>query len=146
MNIGVECVKEGCDNILTPEGIQLLAEIDDIIENDPDWPKLCLTTSNTDSSCANDAVSGKVAKISPVYIFNMVFGKDLSEITQYGIDFSLFGLAYEEQLFNQAVPLFSKDFSRENRKAKMTRFLVMNAGPIDFDGVRYKNMGDRHHS
>ena len=25
----------------------------------------------------------------------------------------------------------------------MTRFLIMNAGPIDYGGVRYKNLGDR---
>ena len=42
-----------------------------------------------------------------------------------------------------AIPLFSKGFNRNNRKAKMTRFLIMNAGPVDIDGIRYKNMGDR---
>ena len=56
----------------------------------------------------------------------------------------MFGLAYEEDFFQMTLPLFSKDYSRENRKAKMVRFLLLAAGPIDFAGIRYKNMGDRN--
>ena len=46
-------------------------------------------------------------------------------------------------MFNATLPLFSKDYNREHRKAKMTRFLLIAAGPIDLDGVRYNNLGDR---
>jgi len=41
------------------------------------------------------------------------------------------------------VPLFSKDFTRTERKAKLIRVLVIPGGPIDYDGTRFKNMGDR---
>ena len=56
--IGVECIREGCDNILTPEGIQLMSKIDDIIENDPLWKKVCLLESPTSDKCANDIQVG----------------------------------------------------------------------------------------
>lgn len=42
------------------------------------------------------------------------------------------------------LPLFSKEYGRHNQKAKTTRFLVQNAGPIMKDGIRYKNIGDRN--
>jgi len=67
----------------------------------------------------------------------------LSELTQFSIDFALFGLAFQEDLFNLTLPLFSKDYKRDNRKAKMIRFLLLNAGPVDLEGVRYSNLGDR---
>ena len=143
LNIGVECIKKDCENILTPEGIELLIKIDELIENDPLWPSVCLRASDTDPSCANDIMNMNIAKTSPVPIFKAAYGEDLSELTQFAIDFALFGLAYDETLFEMAIPLFSKGFNRNNRKAKMTRFLIMNAGPVDIDGIRYKNMGDR---
>ena len=143
LNIGVECIKKDCDNILTPQGVELLVKIDELIENDPLWPKVCLRASETDPSCANDALNMHIAKISPVPIFKAAYGEDLSELTQFAIDFALFGLAYQQDLFDMAVPLFSKEFNRNNRKAQMTRFLIMNAGPVEMEGVRYKNMGDR---
>jgi hypothetical protein len=87
-----------------------------------------------------------MAKISPLPIFKMAYGNDLSEITQFAIDFAFFGLATREDLFNITVPLFSKDYHRNRRKAKMTRFLLMPAGPIDFKGVRYKNVYDQSSS
>jgi len=45
LNIGVECIREGCDNILTPEGLKLLSKIDELVESDPLWPKVCLHDS-----------------------------------------------------------------------------------------------------
>lgn len=67
----------------------------------------------------------------------------MSELTQYAIDFAMFGLASSEQYFNFTIPLFSKEYSSTNRKAKMVRIILMVAGPIDINGIRYKNMGDR---
>ena len=144
LNIAVECVAEGCDNVLTPKGLKLLSEIDAIIENDPQWKNVCILDSPTNQTCANDAsIGGKLAKISPLPLFKLAFGEDLSELTQFGIDFALYGLAREEDYFNYTIPLFSKDYNRFNRKAKMTRFLLLTGGPVEMDGTRYKNMGDR---
>lgn len=143
LNIAVECTKPGCDNILTPEGIHLINEIDRTIEEDPDWPKVCLLMSPTNQTCASDP-TGKIAKVSPLVLFKTAYGEDLSEITQFAVDFALFGLAYSEELFNQTLPLFSKDYNRTHRKSKMIRFVVQTAGPINFEGVRYKNLGDRN--
>lgn len=64
-------------------------------------------------------------------------------MTQFGIDFALFGLAREEELFNYAMPLFSSEFNRVNRKAKMVRLVLTMAGPIQIDGTRFNNMRDR---
>lgn len=55
----------------------------------------------------------------------------------------MFGLASSEQYFNFTIPLFSKEYSLTNRKAKMIRIILILAGPIEFNGIRYKNMGDR---
>jgi len=42
MIIAVECVEEGCDNVITPRGMLLLDKIDKLILNDPLWSKVCL--------------------------------------------------------------------------------------------------------
>lgn len=82
LNIGVECVKEGCDNIFTPEGIRMLVEIDESISNDPLWPSMCLQDSPTNQTCADDpSIGGKIAKISVLPLFRTILGEDLSEIT-----------------------------------------------------------------
>jgi hypothetical protein len=47
------------------------------------------------------------------------------------------------EYFNYTAPLFSTEYSIKNRKAKMVRMLLIVAGPIDFNGIRYKNFGDR---
>ena len=101
-----------------------------------------MADSETNRTCADNLDEMKMAKISPLPIFKMVLGEDLSEITQFGIDFALFGLATKEDMFNLTLPLFSKEYHRNRRKAKMTRFLLMPAGPIEFNGIRYKNMAD----
>lgn len=64
-------------------------------------------------------------------------------MTQYAIDFALFGLARSDLLFNYTLPFFSKDYSKENRKSRMLRIILFVAGPIEINGIRYKNMGDR---
>ena len=38
--IGVEC--QDCDNVLSPKGMKLMADIDKMIEDDPTWKKVCL--------------------------------------------------------------------------------------------------------
>lgn len=76
-------------------------------------------------------------------IFQQVFGDEVTELTQYAIDLVLFGLARSDANFNYTVPFFSKEYSKENRKAKLVRILLIVAGPIEINGVRYKNMGDR---
>jgi hypothetical protein len=91
----------------------------------------------------NPSPGFKTSKASPLVPFRIFFGYDLEEMTQFGIDFTLFGLAREEKLFNYAMPLFSKEFNREHRKAKMVRILLTMAGPIDMKGIRYSNMRDR---
>jgi len=47
------------------------------------------------------------------------------------------------EFFNYTAPLFSTEYSIKNRKAKMVRMLLVVAGPINYDGIRYKNFGDR---
>ena len=90
-------------------------------------------------------MNGNTALASPLSIFKFAFPdyKDFSEITQFAIDFALFGLAREEDMFNMTIPLFSKEFSRFSRKSKMVRALVIPGGPIEVDGDRFKNIGDR---
>lgn len=133
-----------CDNILTPEGLKFLQEIDDVILKDPNWPKVCLLESETSRKCASDtSVGGKIAKASPIDVFKFAYGNDLSEITQYGIDIALFGLASSESYFFYTIPFFSKEYNRFGRKAKKVRIVLQLAGPIDMNGVRYNNMGDR---
>lgn len=58
------------------------------------WHKLCMLESETSKKCASDmSIGGKISKASPLDIFKVAYGNDLSEITQYAIDFALFGLA-----------------------------------------------------
>ena len=45
--IGIECVYEGCDNVITPEGLRMLNDIDKLIEADETWHKICLMDSVT---------------------------------------------------------------------------------------------------
>jgi hypothetical protein len=106
---------------------------------------VCLRHSDTNSTCAYDPkpVGGTTTKASPLTIFRTVFGKDTSNITQYGIDFSLFGLTINMKNYYYALPLFSKDFNVTNRKAKMIRMVIFAAGPINVNGIRYKTMMDR---
>lgn len=49
--IFIECNFEGCDNVLTPRGVQLLSEINNVIETDPDWPNLCMAETDTNTTC-----------------------------------------------------------------------------------------------
>ena len=46
--------------------------------------------------------------------------------------------------FNYALPLFSKDFNLNHRKAKMMRMVIFAAGPLEINGIRYKTMLDRN--
>jgi hypothetical protein len=46
-------------------------------------------------------------------------------------------------MYNLSLPLFSKEYNKTNRKAKMVRMVLIPGGPIQKEGVRYKNMGDR---
>ena len=64
-------------------------------------------------------------------------------MTQYGIDFVLFGLAKDHEFFEHALPIFSKEFSKTNRKSKKIRILLSFAGPFEFNGTRYSHMRDR---
>lgn len=145
LNIGISCKQGACDNVLSPRGLQLMLEIDKIIGDDPDWQKMCLVASETNRTCADDPNpdGGKIAKVSAIPLFKTAYGEDLSELTQFAIDFALFGLARQETFFNATLPLFSKDYNRNHRKARSTRFLLLPAGPIEIEGVRYKTLGDR---
>jgi hypothetical protein len=53
---------------------------------------MCWFDSDSNQTCADNPAKGKSALASPTAIFNTLYGEDLSEITQYGIDFALFGL------------------------------------------------------
>jgi hypothetical protein len=35
--IAIECQTPGCDNVLTPEGVKFLDEINTMVEDDPTW-------------------------------------------------------------------------------------------------------------
>ena len=140
--IAIECVSDGCDNVLTPEGVRLLEEIDRIVDTDPTWRKVCLLDER--GQCANNPMpGGSTAKGSFIDVLRYGLGKDLTEITQYAIDFVLFGLSNDLELFNHAIPLFSKDFNIDHRKAKMTRMVLQVAGPVELEGIRYSHMRDR---
>jgi hypothetical protein len=91
----------------------------------------------------NPAPGFFTSKASPLVIFKALFGEDLEEMTQFGIDFSLFGLAQDLEFFNHALPLFGAEYSRNNRKATMMRMAMTFAGPVDLDGIRFNNMEDR---
>lgn len=82
-------------------------------------------------------------KATPLVIFKDIFGEELEDLTQFGIDFALFGLAKTPDLFDHAIPMFSKEFNNQNRKAKMVRMLLTFAGPIHVNNVRYSHMFDR---
>lgn len=85
---------------------------------------MCLLEAGT-QKCADDAsIGGKLAKGSALRLFRTAYGDDLSEITQFAIDLALFGLAYQEELFEYSLPAFSREYSRTNRKARMTRVLL----------------------
>ena len=142
--IGLECISEGCDNIITPEGLSFMKEIDDLINLDETWQKICLIDSVTNNTCMDNPSPGfRTSKASPLIPFKMFFGEELEEMTQFGIDFTLFGFAVEEELFKYAMPLFSTEFNREMRTAKMMRMVLTFAGPIEINEIRYSNMRDR---
>ena len=86
-----------------------MSEIEDIINDDPGWSSFCLRHSDSNSTCADD-IEGKISKVSPYNVFKIAFGNQADDLTQFAIDFALFGLARDEKMFNMALPLFSKDF------------------------------------
>lgn len=69
--------------------------------------------------------------------------KTTETLEQVDIDNILTEFARRDELFNHAIPLFSKEFSKTNLKAKMIRFVFIPAGPINFRGIRYNHMRDR---
>lgn len=76
--IGVECIPEDCDNILTPSGIQFIKEIDEYINNDPIWKKICLIDSVSNQTCMdNPSIGYRTSKASILIPFKMAFGEDL---------------------------------------------------------------------
>lgn len=46
-------------------------------------------------------------------------------------------------MFDYAMPLFSRGFTRKNRKAKLVRMGLIMGGPVELNGVRYSHMRDR---
>ena len=59
---------------MTPEGIKLLQDIDEIIEKDPDWPSVCIFDSPDNQTCAdNPMIGGKIAKVSPLNLFKVAY-------------------------------------------------------------------------
>lgn len=50
-----------------------MSEIEDIINDDPDWDSFCLRHSETNATCADD-IEGKISKVSPYNVFKMAFG------------------------------------------------------------------------
>ena len=145
MIIAVECVEEGCDNVITPRGMLLLDKIDKLILNDPLWSKVCLFHGADNQTCAMDPdpENPVVSVAHPLLLFKVAFGDDVESYTQYGIDFALFGASQAPEYFNFILPLFSSDFTIRNRKAKKLRIMIQCAGPIDVEGTRYSTMRDR---
>jgi hypothetical protein len=62
-------VADDCDNVLSPRGVALMIEIDNIIQEDEEWKSLCLADSDTNRTCADNLETLKLATISPVPIF-----------------------------------------------------------------------------
>jgi hypothetical protein len=80
--VGVECVKENCENVVTPEGIRFMQDIDKMIENDETWHKICLMDSPTNRTCMDNPAPGFfTSKASPLVIFRGLFGEELEEMT-----------------------------------------------------------------
>jgi len=42
------------NNVITPRGVMLLSDIQNIVKTDPEWPKFCLTQSATNLTCADN--------------------------------------------------------------------------------------------
>ena len=121
-----------------------LDEIDQTINNDTTWSKICLLDSPTNQTCMDRPEPGYFAsKASPLANFKMLFGEGLQEMTQFGIDFALFGLASELEYFELAIPLFGSEFTRNNRKTKLMRMALTFAGPIEVNDIRFNNIEDR---
>lgn len=91
----------------------------------------------------NPAPDFFTSKASPLVLFRELFGEKLEDMTQFGIDFVLFGLARNKEFFDHALPIFGKEFTKTNRKAKMIRILLSFAGPFEANGIRYSHMRDR---
>ena len=147
-HIALDCSDDdtnSCDNILTPEGIRLMLRVDAMIEEDPAWTKMCALDHATGECFAEARPGGTTAKASPLLLFESLLpDADLANITQEEIDDVLEQFAgAPDAYWNLALPLFSKDFSRTNLKAKMVRVVVRPAGPVEVDGVRYSHMRDR---
>lgn len=122
----------------------MLSEIDKEINNDPDWPNVCMAESDTNTTCLGfDPVTRKQSKGSFLALLNPLYGTDHSEITQYAIDFALFIPARVQFVLELTQQLFSKEFVKDDRKAKMTRMIIRLAGPLEVNGIRYANMKDR---
>ena len=126
MIIAVECVEEGCDNVITPRGMLLLYKIDKSIQEDPLWPSVCLFHGADNQTCAMDPnPDNPVISIAhPLLLFKIAFGDDVESYTQYGIDFALFGASQIKEYFDFILPLFSSDFSLQTRKAKKFRIMI----------------------
>ena len=121
-----------------------MADIDEIISNDKTWQSTCLLDSQTNRTCMDNPSPGYfTSKATPLVIFRELFGEKLEDLTQFGIDFVLFGLAQDSEFFEHALPIFGKEFNNTNRKAKMVRMLLSFAGPVEAYGNRYSHMRDR---
>lgn len=53
----IECLDGMCDNIMTPDGIHFMEDVDKIINTDPMWSKVCLK-DHKKNACAADISSG----------------------------------------------------------------------------------------
>ena len=106
--VGVETIEEGKDTVLTPTGLSFMAEIDEIISNDKVWKSTCLLDGPNNRTCMDNPAPGYyTSKASPLVIFRDLFGEKLQDMTQFGIDFVLFGLTTDSEFFQHALPIFS---------------------------------------
>jgi len=48
-----------------------------------------------------------------------------------------------ESEFKHVEPLFSKEFTKDNLKAKMVRVVLVPGGPVEVNDIRYNHMRDR---
>lgn len=68
---------------------------------------------------------------------------ELEDMTLYEIEKTLTIAMASEQIWRSYGGLFDKDMNMRNRNARFVRSMVLLAGPLDIDGIRYKNIEDR---
>ena len=128
MQIIYDC---SCDNIITVENVKRMAYLESLVLQLPNWPKLCLATSHSDTGCSSSSYTSLASLISnPHTLTEAVLNVTLATITQ-------------EPIYTAVKSLFGKEFSASSQKSSITRAIFQTGGPLEIDGKRYTTMDDR---